>query len=342
MKNVIFNHDAAIDEYMASVLISTMADVNLLGVIITNGDCVYGPAMSAAYKIQQYIGQPNTPLLLSSDRGWNSFPWAYREDCIRQGEISCLVSIPNNPNWPWYPSSVEKLIEFNPNTNKTTEEGVAGYPDGNVFLANALDNALLSGEKITLVICCPLTILKSVLSEKLERENAIDELIWMGGAIAPVKGNLDPSTISPVIANPWAEWNAFWDSSAVDWVFKNTNIPITVFPLNVTNQAKITTEFKNALAAQANDYPLSTLAHQSYSLVDGQSFYEMWDVLTVSYLARPDLFSAAQSMELSIVTQGFYEGTLYPSQENSRTVSVILNLAQPAAFYDYVLTAFRR
>jgi purine nucleosidase len=341
MKNVIFNHDAAVDEYMAGVLLSTMPDMNVLGIIVTNGDCVAGPAMDAAYKIQQYIGQPDLPLYLSPDCGWNSFPWAYRGDCVHQGEIDCLSNISSNPNWPWYPSSTDEIPEFNPENEVSINDVAPAYPDGNAFLAESLDKALISGEKITLLICCPMTILRGILSERPEREAAIEELIWMGGVIAPVKGNLESGTIPKVIANSLAEWNAFWDTFSVAWVFKNTKMPITVFPLNVTNQAKITDKFKAALKSQSSQYALSLLADQSYSLVDGQDFYEMWDVLTTSYLARPDLFSSPRVMNLNIVTGGYYEGTLFESSSSGRSVNVVLDLDNPDGFYDYVLESFR-
>jgi len=66
--------------------------------------------------------------------------------------------------------------------------------------------------------------------------------------------------IPPVIANQTAEWNAFWDSFSVAWVLLNTTVSTTIFPLNVTNQAKITDAFKAALNAQSQLYPLSLLA----------------------------------------------------------------------------------
>lgn len=63
---VIFIHDAAIDEYMATVLLTTMEEVDLRGIIIVNADCIAGPAMETAYKIHKYIGWEKIPLTLSS------------------------------------------------------------------------------------------------------------------------------------------------------------------------------------------------------------------------------------------------------------------------------------
>ena len=47
----------------------------------------------------------------------------------------------------------------------------------------------------------------------------IDRLIWMAGAIN-VAGNLDPDTLPPGVANPYAEWNVFWDPPAVKELFE--------------------------------------------------------------------------------------------------------------------------
>ena len=40
-----------------------------------------------------------------------------------------------------------------------------------------------------------------------------------------------------------AEWSAFWDSASVDWIFRHTPCLIVQFPLDITDQAKITTGF---------------------------------------------------------------------------------------------------
>ena len=83
-KHVVLVHDAAIDEYMSTILLTTMEDVVLDGIVIVNADCIYGPAMDAAWKIQQYIDGTDIPLSLSNARGFNAFPWPYRGDCVNR------------------------------------------------------------------------------------------------------------------------------------------------------------------------------------------------------------------------------------------------------------------
>lgn len=44
MTPVIFNHSAAIDDFVATALLLTMPNIELLGVIVTNADCIAEPA----------------------------------------------------------------------------------------------------------------------------------------------------------------------------------------------------------------------------------------------------------------------------------------------------------
>ena len=212
--DVILVQDAAIDEYMSQVLLTTMP-VNLLGVSIVNADCIDTAAMQAAWKINTYIGAPSMPLGLSRARGWNAFPWSYRTDCIEQGQIAALAGIPDNRDWP-------------------------PYPDGDALLEAMLDRCQPGA---AMLITCPFTPLSNVLRRRPELEAKIGQIIWMGGAIG-VKGNLDPTTVPTPPWNPCAEWNAFWDPSAVDWIFRNTTCPIVQFPLDITDQAAITKELR--------------------------------------------------------------------------------------------------
>lgn len=96
-KRVVVIHDAAVDEYMSCILLTTMEGVSLEGIVIVNADCIYGPAMDAAWKIQQFIGRTDIPLSLSNARGLNPFPWPYRADCIKQGQIAALAPYGPHP-----------------------------------------------------------------------------------------------------------------------------------------------------------------------------------------------------------------------------------------------------
>jgi purine nucleosidase len=336
---LLFVHDAAIDEYIATALLATMPEVDLRGVIVVNADCVAGPAMSTAWKIHSLIDRVHVPLGLSKVRGWNCFPWPYRSDCIAEGNISVLAKIPPNPEWPEIPLTPQSIPKGSPNEANLA---LPSHPSGDALMRNILENAVAAKMPITLLVTAPLTTLSNTLRESPGLAAGIDRLLWMGGAISPVGGNLDPSTIPAVIANSYAEWNAFWDPYALHWILQNTQFPITIFPLNVTNDVKITASFLQRLAVQAAKFTFSRLAFESYLLVGNEPFYCMWDVLTACYVARPDLFAQPQTMRLNVVTEGYFQGAIIVDNKAARAVDVVLKLKDPGEFYSYILAQFER
>lgn len=312
---VLFVQGGTIDDTVSYLLLTTMDDIDLRGVVVTNTDTISDYAMQIQWKSMSAIKDTKVPIGLSSARGWNPFPWLYRSDVIRQSNTQVFRDLADNKDWPPYPS-------------------------GDRLLHNLLSDAVDSDAPLTLLITCPPTTLSDLLREHPGLEKGIARLIWMGGAIH-VKGNLDPNTIPAEVANPQAEWNAFWDPQSVGWLFQNTSFPIVLFPLDVTDQVHITKEFMETIEQQAASYKYSDLVYQSYALVADEPFFEMWNTVTTAYLAHPDFFDDPQTMTLVIETEGYDQGTIRESSEG-RQVEVVFDIASKDAFYDYVLTQFRR
>ncbi len=305
---VILLHDAAIDEYISTILLTNMPEIALQAIVIVNGDCITTPAMNAAWRIQQYIGRTDIPLGLSGARGYNPFPWEYRGDCIKLNDLAMLQPL---------------------------SSCATPYRDGDALLAEALAAA---SSPVTVLCTGPLTpladLLKSPAGEALQSK--IERVVWMGGAVA-VPGNLDPATLPPGVANPYAEWNVFWDPYAADWIFRNTSFPITLFPLDITNQAAITKSFMSRLLVQAKQYRVSDLAYQAYSIVAGEVFYDMWDVTATVWLTRPQFYAPLQQLKLTVITEDMgMQGALVP-QPNGRLVDCAFQFSDIEGFYDYVL-----
>jgi len=315
-KPVVYVHDGAVDEYVSYLLLSTMDDVDLKGVIIVNADCIDIPAVDAQWKFQQFTGQTDVPLALSRARGWNPFPWSFRAQCIQQKNVKVLEKYDPSP----------------------------AYPSGEKLLKELLTEAVETDRPVTLLVNCPLTPLYLVLSENPELEKGIKELVWMGGAIN-VNGNLgSPPVIPKQVANEKAEWNVFWDPASTEWIFKNTSFPIVQFPLDITNNAQITKDFLTSLKEQSNSFRYSELAYESYSLITSltkanQSSYEMWDVLTTTYLARPDIYKKHSEMNLSVVTSGKLQGAI-KKDPDGRKIKVMFEFDR-VEYYEYVLNQFK-
>ena len=73
-EEVIYIQDGAVDEFMASLLLTTMPETNLLGVIMVNTDTIWNIAMDVQWKLLSLVNKTNIPVGLSSARGFNSFP----------------------------------------------------------------------------------------------------------------------------------------------------------------------------------------------------------------------------------------------------------------------------
>jgi len=314
-EQLVFFSGGTLDDQVASVLLFTMEDVEILGTIVANTDCVGSFATQAQWKIQSLISKSAFPIALSEAKGWNPFPYAYRADSISVYQMEIMQAHPENSDWPPFPS-------------------------GNALLEELLTQAVKDKKPITLLITEPFTPLSDVLKANPELEKGILRAIWMGGAI-DVPGNLDPATIPSAMANGKAEWNAFWDPYAVDWIFKNTSFPLVVFPLDVTNQAGLSEDFLNKLEQQGSTYGYSKLAYDLYSTVSDEPYFEMWNTLTTVYVSRPDIFAEAVPMKLSIVREGFEQGSMI-RDENGRTANVVLDVADKEAFYEYVLAQLRK
>ena len=161
----------------------------------------------------------------------------------------------------------------------------------------------------------------------------IKEIVWMGGALyipGNVSKDLEPGQDGS------AEWNAYWDAFAVEKIWQ-TEIPVILCSLDLTNQVPLTSAFSKQLGKQRR-YPLSDLAGQCYALAISQDYY-FWDVLATSYLARPEFFKL-QEVETVVITQGYSQGRIKP-QTGGRKIKMMaeVNLEK---FYQYILQQWAR
>ncbi|HEV8507327.1 MAG TPA: nucleoside hydrolase, partial [Chitinophagaceae bacterium] len=269
---VIFNHSAAIDDFVSTALLTTMPHIDLKGVIVTDADCITDQGMQMTWKVHQFLKITHLVPGLSDARGWNPFPYLYRADCERMRRIGVLKNLKDNPSWPPYPS-------------------------GEALFRNLLENCIKNNEPAIVLVTGPFTTLANLLSKDPDLKKGISEIVWMGGAIN-VKGNLMPKTVPEVIRNRHAEWNAFWDPFAVETMLSMAT-DIRIFPLDITNQARLKKSFLAELKTQSRKYQLSRFVSQAYKLVEQEKDYEMWNTLATAYLSREtNLFEEPENMML--------------------------------------------
>lgn len=304
-KPVLMVHDGGVDDYLSTVLLLTMEHVNLLGIAVTPADCYIDPAVSATRKLLDLMGVTHIPVAKSNVRGLNPFPRIFRRDSMTIDHLPIL----NQKQEIYTPLAPEPGPEFIVKTLRAAPEPVTVLETG------------------------PLTTVAAALELAPDIEAKIQELVWMGGALN-VKGNVDP--ILEGGQDLTAEWNVYWDPPAAARVWQ-TNIPIIICPLDLTNHVPVTSDFLHKLGRQY-EYKLSDFAGQCYALVVHQDYF-FWDVLTTAYLGHPEYFTLRE-WETVIITEGRSQGRTLV-QPGGRKIRA-LDTVDLDKFYAYMLEAWKK
>ena len=302
---VLMDQDGGVDDYLATLLLMTMEHIQPLGIVVTPADCYIQSAVSATRKILDLVRCSDIPVAQSTVRGINPFPTLYRRDSFAVDHLPILN---------------ERDEVQTPLVQETGQE----------FMVRSL---LAAEQPVTLMVTGPLTTVATALDLAPQIEQHIERIIWMGGALN-VPGNVEPA-LEPG-QDGTAEWNVYWDSLAAHRVWQ-TQIPLILCPLDLTNQVPVTSEFVRQLTKQRR-YPLSDLAGQCYALVMTQVYY-FWDVLATTYLAHPEFYQL-QEWETVIVTTGKSQGRT-KVETGGRKIQAMSEVDQ-GKYYAYILQQWAR
>ncbi|MBD2537581.1 nucleoside hydrolase [Coleofasciculus sp. FACHB-SPT36] len=304
-KLVLMDHDGGVDDYLATMLLMTMDDVQPLGIVVTPADCYVQPGVSATRKILDLMGRSEVPVAESTVRGINPFPRLFRRDSFVVDHLP-ILNERETIQTPLVPESGQK------------------------FMVRSLQSA---PSPVTLMVTGPLTTVATALDMAPEIEGKIEKIVWMGGALN-VPGNVSRD-IEPG-QDGSAEWNVYWDPISANRVWE-TSIPIVLCPLDLTNNVPVTSEVVCQLGKQRR-YPISDLAGQCYALVIPQDYY-FWDILATAYLAHPEFYEVLEE-ETIIITTGLSQGRtkVEPSGRKIR----VMQKVDKERFYDYILQQWAR
>lgn len=308
-RTIFFDHDGGVDDLLSLLLLLTIPDTNLAGVVVTPADCYPSYAAEASCKFMDLMGKTDTTVAVSTVRGVNAFPDVWRAQPHIINAFPQLLTI-DEPRTPLSPL------------------------DGVDFTIETLSNAM---HPVTYLVTGPCTTLVEALKKKSAVRENIREIVWMGGAIH-VTGNVRTYT-----HNGSAEWNVYWDAPSTKWLLEQ-NLPLTLVPLDVTNHVPVGIPFLKRLAHQSQ-YEVSQLASVCWATtinsVPGYDYlYHMWDVLATAYVDRQDLFSA-QSISIDVSTQLPNEGETMENSVDGHPVKMAKDV-ELEAFYEYLLTQFKR
>lgn len=302
---VLMDCDGGVDDFLSVMLLMTMESIQPIGIVVTPADCYARPAVSATRKILDLMGCLEVPVAESTVRGINPFPRLYRRDSFI---IDCLPILNER-------DTIQTLQVPEPGQN---------------FMARSLREAV---EPVTLLVTGPLTTVAQAIELDPGIESKIKRIVWMGGAL-DVPGNVERSWEPGHDGS--AEWNAYWDPMAVERIWQ-TQIPIVLCSLDVTNQVPVTSEFVQKIGKQRR-YPLSDLAGQCYALVIPQDYY-FWDILATAYLARPEFYQL-RDRETAIVTSGVSQGRIQVVP-GGRCIQA-MEKVDTERFYQYILQQLSR
>ena len=304
-KLVLMDHDGAIDDFLSLILLMTMKQIKPLGIVVTPADCYIEAAVSVSRKILDLMQRSDIPVAKSTVRGINPFPPDFRRDCTIIDHFPIL----NESN-----AIATPLAEIT----------------GQQFIIRQLQHA---PEPVTLMVTAPLTTVAEAIAIEPKIREKIAEIVWMGGALT-VEGNVQKAYA--LENDGTAEWNVFWDAISAKQIW-DTDIPLTLCPLDLTNSVPVTAKFIHTLAQQRR-YPISDLVGLCYSLAIPQDYY-CWDILATAYLARPELYKIEEK-ETDIITTGASQGrTILKSGGKKIKVMTEVNKEE---FYCYLLQQFAR
>jgi inosine-uridine nucleoside N-ribohydrolase len=253
---VIIDTDMAVDDWMAILYLLNRTDIEIKAITVTGtGEAHCGPGVDNALKLIKLAGKSQIPVACGRQTplaGTHSFPQSWRS--FVDGLAGQVLPDGQNP--------VKNV-------------------DANSLLANVLAN---SAEAVTIVTLGPLTNIADLLHASPQIALPIKIVYIMGGAI-DVPGNLGTGT-----ENVSAEWNIYIDPVAANDVI-GSGIPITLVPLDVTNQAPLSMDF---YARLENDHPSPEAAFvydvltANLSMIQSGSYY-FWDPLAAAVLSDEPL-----------------------------------------------------
>ena len=276
-RQVLFDQDGAPDDLLSLLLLTQYDNVDLRGVAVTPADCLPRPALSATHKILDLVGR-EVPTAVGVLPGRNPFPLAWRIDALRADALPVLNQ---------------------KGRSTLREDALPAHEQLATWLMQA-------PAPVTVLATGPLTNLAWCLDHHPSIESRIEEVVFMGGAL-DVAGNVRQPGHDGT-----AEWNVFWDPDAIKRVFDSA-VPITMFPLDVTNRVPVTADFVRAFG-RAYGRPVSDLAGSLVALTFGTLEttglpYCCWDSLTTSYLAEPDICSF-ETVHCDVITRGESQGRI--------------------------------
>jgi pyrimidine-specific ribonucleoside hydrolase len=248
------------DDWMAILYLLARPDVSVDAItVVGTGESHCAPGVEHAAGLTMLAGQPDIPIACGSEKplaGDHAFPDAWRAD-------------------------VDNLIGL------SLPQGSA--PATSATAPELLDQTVMrSANPVTILTLGPMTNVAQALNSDSGLTRAIAGIYSMGGAIV-VDGNVGASL---GIDNQHAEWNIYCDPTAAQMVL-GSGVPVTLVPLDATNNVPITPDFVNAFSSNAATdsarFVLEVLDERMHDIQSGTYFF--WDPFAAAVMTDESLTS---------------------------------------------------
>ncbi len=267
---VIVDTDVAADDWMAMLFLLRHPDVEVRAVLVSaTGEAHAGPGVRTAANLLALARQAHVPVAVGRESplmGNHAFP-----DHVRRAVDEVMgLTLPENPA---------------PDVR----------PDAVALLHSTLLNCQ---QKAVLVALGPLTNLGEAVQRHFDLARYVEMLYVMGGAV-DVPGNLHAE--GEAAGNVFAEWNLYCDPYAADIVFQS-GLPITLVPLDATNQVPMTREFRDRLARDRTT-PEADFVHRIIARTEAYFKLEytyFWDPLAAA-IATDNSLGHFEERKLKVV-----------------------------------------
>lgn len=294
---IIIDTDMAIDDWLAIVYLLSRPDVEVKAITVTGAGEAHCPAGTRnALNLLYLAGWPEVPVACGRETPLvtdHEFPSGWRE----QVDSLLGISLPPSPQKPFGGPAIQLLAQ--------TIQG--------------------SSKPLHILALGPLTNLAELFEQEPTLVDKVAMITIMGGAME-VPGNVGTSAS---IDNQTAEWNIYIDPHAAQQVF-NSGAPITLVPLDATNDAPVTTEFLRKLerdrATSLTEFVFQVLEKNEERIKTGR--YLFWDPLAAALITDGHLAEYTQRPLTVIEQAGPNIGrTQFNDQGNPIRVAISADLA---------------
>ena len=182
---------------------------------------------------------------------------------------------------------------------------------------------------VTLLCLAPLTNVAQALAHEPAILAKIERLVIMAGAI-DVKGCVIVPGFTDDLKNEVADWNSYVDPLAAQQVFRS-GVPITLVPLDATNQVPLTREFVQLFTecaqSPAAKFLAGMYAHEMDLIVAG--IYYAWDLVAATAIVDRDILRF-QQRQLDVIVEYSPDGLA----KNAQGFSLLRWDGQPRQAFD--------